>query len=350
MNECLRTLTRCARQGCGTAFSLALPADAAPAPSHGAAAAAPATALARVAAAAASLRAELRACYATRPLRLLAFWWVAGSVAGSFTENYGTNLFFDIDPSDDANGHVTFVTRSLCCIAALAAVKLERGASEGGALTLAGGVAVAGVAIGALASATSLLPAYCAYAAALTALQFCTCVLYAQSAHALDDACANEDANEDSAREEPAGEDAAAAPVRAPRGRTAVLFGANATVSLAVQSCVQAVAAAARAPPRAQFAVLSACVRIAWLRARSCERTRVCADARGCAAGIASRSLRSPPRPPPPCVHAPAPGASSRRAPPPLSRHTRRTAMPAATATTKRAASSRRCWPAKTID
>jgi hypothetical protein len=335
-----------ARQGCGTAFSLALPADAAPAPSHGAAADAPASALARVAAAAASLRAELRACYATRPLRLLAFWWVAGSVAGSFTENYGTNLFFDIDPSDDANGHVTFVTRSLCCIAALAAVRLERGASEGGALTLAGGVAVAGVAIGALASATSLLPAYCAYAAALTALQFCTCVLYAQSAHALDDACANEG----SAREEPADESAAAAPVRAPRGRTAVLFGANATVSLAVQSCVQAVAAAARAPPRAQFAVLSACVRTAWLLVRSCERASVCADARGFAAGIASRWLRSLPRLPPRCVRAPAPGASSRRAPPPLSRHTRRTAMPAATATIKRAASSRHCCPAKTID
>ena len=67
--------------------------------------------------------ADLRLCYCTPELRLLGLWWVFGSLIGSYTENYGTNLFEVINPDVDGNGHVTFVTRSLCVAAAAAAVR-----------------------------------------------------------------------------------------------------------------------------------------------------------------------------------------------------------------------------------
>lgn len=200
---------------------------------------------------------ELRCCYSTPPLRLLSSWWVLGALAGSYCENYGSNVFYEVDPGSDENGHVTFVTRSLCCLAALAAIRLEGPAARVGACVYALGTAGAGVGLAALAGATRLLAAYAAYAAALTCLQFCTCVLLAQCAHALDDA-----AQDDAAAAEREG-DGAGGPARrgpgAPRGRVAVLFSANATAALALQTAVQAAAAALRAPPRAQFALLAWC-------------------------------------------------------------------------------------------
>ena len=192
-----------------------------------------------------------------------------GALAGSYCENYGTNLFYEVDPGADENGHVTFVTRSLCCAAALAAIRLEAAAAAAGAGVYAAGTAVAGLALASLAGAARLRTAYASYAAALTALQFCTCVLYAQCAHALDDAAQDDDAaaaaaaaeaTADETQQQPASSrDAPGARGGAPRGRVAVLFGANATAALALQTAVQAVAEAARAPTRVQFALLAWC-------------------------------------------------------------------------------------------
>lgn len=50
---------------------------------------------------------------------------------GSYCENYGTNLFEAIAPDTDDNGHVTFFTRSLCCGAALLAIRTERAVRGG---------------------------------------------------------------------------------------------------------------------------------------------------------------------------------------------------------------------------
>jgi hypothetical protein len=243
--------------------------------------------------AALSLRAELAACYATPALRLLSCWWVFGSLMGSYAENYGTNMFYEINPLADSNGHVTFVTRSLCCAAALGAIRAERPVAAAGVTAYAAGAVGAGVAVAALAGARKLLPAYAAYACTLTCLQFVTCVLYAQCAHALDDAAAAAAGgvgHESSAN----GDDAprAARAVGAPRGRAAVLFGANATAALALASVVQAVAERARAAPRTQFGLLSACVppfplSLSHARWPEHARTRYCAVVPPCCAGIA---------------------------------------------------------------
>ena len=207
-----------------------------------------------------ALWAELRCCYSTPALRLLSAWWVLGALAGAYCENYGTNMFYEIDATADENGHVTFVTRSLCCIAALAAIRAEAAVARAGAGVYAAGTAGAGLALASLAGAQRLLSAYASYAAALTVLQFCTCVLYAQCAHALDDAAG--DAAPALPPPEATEAPLADAPVRsgAPRGRLAVLFGANATAALALQTAVQAGAEAVRAPPRVQFALLAWCV------------------------------------------------------------------------------------------
>jgi hypothetical protein len=197
---------------------------------------------------------------------------------GSYAENYGTNMFYEINPSADSNGHVTFVTRSLCCAAALGAIRLERAVAASGVGAYVAGAAGAGVAVAALAGATKLLPAYAAYASALTCLQFVTCVLYAQCAHGLDDAAAAEAAAavgevDGGGSGDDAAPSRAACAAGAPRGRAAVLFGANATAALALASFVQAVAERARAPPRTQFGLLSACVRLRHLPsalARAC--------------------------------------------------------------------------------
>ena len=67
---------------------------------------------------------------------------MAGALAGGYTENYGTNMFYEIDASADSNGHVTFVTRSLCCAAALVAIHAERRAAAAGVWVFAVGTAV----------------------------------------------------------------------------------------------------------------------------------------------------------------------------------------------------------------
>ena len=212
--------------------------------------------MARARAAASRVAGELRQCYASGPLALLSAWWALGSVAGFYTEDYGTNLFADIDSRQDANGHVTFVTRLLCTAAALLVIRLERPVAATGLWLYVVGTALAGVSIAALAAAQGLVAAYAAYVAALTVLQFCTCALYAQCAHALDDAAAGD--------AEPDGEDGEAGvrhkAVTAPKGRAAVLFATNQTVALALQAAIQAFATTTRAPPRTQFAALAGCV------------------------------------------------------------------------------------------
>lgn len=262
--------------------------------------------------AASALASELRRCYATPALRLLSGWWVLGALAGSYCENYGTNLFYEVDPSADENGHVTFVTRSLCCAAALAAIRLEAAAAAAGAGVYAAGTAAAGLALASLAGAATLRAAYASYAAALTVLQFCICVLYAQCAHALDDA-AQDDAARDAAAALPAEEarpmsrDAPGGHGGAPRGRVAVLFGANATAALALQTAVQAVAEAARAPTRVQFALLAWCaLRIASGR----STTHFLTPRLRPRAAMPSESLRSRRWRPRRCARGSAPGAS----------------------------------------
>jgi len=256
-----------------------------------------------------ALLGELRCCYATPSLRLLSCWWVLGALAGSYCENYGTNLFFEVDPSSDENGHVTFVTRSLCCAAALAAIRAEAAAARCGAGVYAAGTAVAGLALASLAGATRLLSAYASYAVALTALQFCTCVLYAQCAHALDDAAT--DTTTDEASDAPFNDAASVRRRGAPRGRVAVLFGANATAALALQTAVQAAAEAIRAPPRTQFALLAWCASLCFL----CCTANVASDAMACI--VATRlGLRRPRRwRAGRCGRGWGPGASCARAP-----------------------------------
>lgn len=269
---------------CGTALSLLLP------PEAGGRAG-----LSSLPRALEGLWAELLRCYASPQLRLLSCWWALGSVASTFTENYGTNLFDAIDSTMDANGHVTFVTRALCCLAALAAIRLEAHAAALGAGVYAAGIALAGCSIAGLATAPTLLNAYCSYAATLTVLQFCTCLLYAQCAHALDDA----------ACEEAGAEEGEAVQRVAPRGRFAVLFGANATAALALQTLVQAIASATRAPARRQFGGLAGCV-TARARVRACSVVLTRRALR--VAATPSPSRRSPQERARCCVHAAAPG------------------------------------------
>lgn len=202
---------------------------------------------------------ELKHCYSSAPLALLSAWWALGSVAGFYTEDYGTNLFADIDARQEANGHVTFVTRLLCTAAALLVIRLERPVAATGLWLYVAGTALAGVSIAGLASARGLGAAYAAYVAALTVLQFCTCALYAQCAHALDDAAAGEVQPEE-LDGEGGGTKVARKAATAPKGRAAVLFGANQTVALALQAAIQAFATTTRAPPRTQFAALAGCV------------------------------------------------------------------------------------------
>ena len=256
MHACtLNLLTSSAphRQAGGTALSLLLPSEPVPPASPAVSALPP---IARARSAASRVAGELRQCYASGPLALLSAWWALGSVAGFYTEDYGTNLFADIDPRQDANGHVTFVTRLLCTAAALLVIRLERPVAATGLWLYVLGAALAGVSIAALAAAKGLVAAYAAYVAALTVLQFCTCALYAQCAHALDDAAAGD--------AEPDGEDGEAGvrhkAVTAPKGRAAVLFATNQTVALALQAAIQAFATTTRAPPRTQFAALAGCV------------------------------------------------------------------------------------------
>ena len=213
----------------------------------------------------------LRRCYSTPALALLSAWWVLASVACFYTEDYGTNLFADIDSSQDANGHVTFVTRSLCTFAALLVIRVERPIAASGLLLYAVATALAGLCIGGLAATPSLLPAYIAYASALTVLQFCTCALYAQCAHALDDAS---EGTADEVEPDTTGDSSVSTAL--PPGRAAVLFGANQTVALALQAAVQAFATASRAAPRTQFAVLAGyCFAIAGLTAIAAAATRM---------------------------------------------------------------------------
>jgi hypothetical protein len=238
-------------QAGGTALSLLLPSEPLP-PASPAVAALPPVARAR--AAASRVAGELRQCYASGPLALLSAWWALGSVAGFYTEDYGTNLFADIDPRQDANGHVTFVTRLLSTLAALLVIRLERPVAATGLWLYVAGTALAGVSIAALAAAQGLVAAYAAYVAALTVLQFCTCALYAQCAHALDDAAPG--------TAEPEGEDGDRGTQKAataPKGRAAMLFASNQTVALALQAAIQAFATTTRAPPRTQFAALAGC-------------------------------------------------------------------------------------------
>lgn len=105
---------------------------------------------------AAGALAAAKRCYRTDALRVLSLWWVLGSVIGSYCENYATNLFEVIAPDTDDNGHVTFVTRSLCCGAALLAIRTERAASAAGVLPYVAGTAVAFLLLCCLASSTSL--------------------------------------------------------------------------------------------------------------------------------------------------------------------------------------------------
>lgn len=80
------------------------------------------------------------------------------------------------------------------------------------------------------------------YAATMAVLQFLQATLYAQSAHALDEA--------------PEAEASAAADAWG-RGGYAVLFSLNGTLSLAVQTAVQMVAASSRMATRGQFWMLA---------------------------------------------------------------------------------------------
>lgn len=87
--------------------------------------------------------------------------------------------------------------------------------------------------------------AYVSYAATMAVLQFLQATLFAQSAHALDEA------PEDAAPGAPGGSDAWG------RGGYAVLFSLNGTLSLAVQTAVQMFAASSRMTTRAQFWMLA---------------------------------------------------------------------------------------------
>lgn len=192
------------------------------------------------------LAVELRRCYASPALRLLSFWACAAAAVEGWTGNYGTSVFADINPSADANGHVTFATRALCLAAAAGAARAEQPAAAAGPLVYAIGAAIAGIALAVLAGARRLPPAYAAYATALAVLQGCACLQAAQSGHALDAAAAPG---------QPSG--ACSEAVAAPRPRLALLFAANAVLALAAQAVLQAGVAAVRLQAQPSFALLS---------------------------------------------------------------------------------------------
>lgn len=260
-------------QTAGAALSLFLPADK---PSEPSPLGRPAPSLAdRAAAWAGSGLAAARRCFRTDALRVLSLWWVLGSVIGSYCENYATNLFEVIAPDTDDNGHVTFFTRSLCCGAALLAIRTERAASGAGVVVYVAGTVAAFALLCCLAGSTTLsgalrlchkrertrsvsrhaserktrhapppppAGAYVSYAATMAVMQFLQATLFAQCAHAVDEA--------------PAEADGGAADAWG-RGGYAVLFSLNGALSLAVQTAVQAFAASSRMSTRSQFWLLA---------------------------------------------------------------------------------------------
>ena len=252
--------------------------------------------------AAAWSREALDACYGSTSLLVLSTWWILGVAPAQFIENYGTNLFDAIDPSSDVNGHIAFAVRALMTMAsALAAVAGPRVAGE--PWTYAFASAGAAAAAWTMAGSKSLPAAGTAYCAAVTAIQGATCLVYSQSALAMDALAASrrtpsvggmmrvisssaaaagsaaggsagadvvewereggegdERGNEDEDRDGDDGGIGGGGDAASPSllsGDHALLFGANGALSLVALTVLQGIVDAARIDIRGEFAVVA---------------------------------------------------------------------------------------------
>lgn len=224
----------------------------------------------------ADTREAMRACYGSSCMLVLSGWWIVGVMPAQFIENYGTNLFDAIDPDVDANGHITFAARGLMSIAsAAAAVAGPRVAAEPGVYAAASGLAA--VSAWLMVGADTLGLAAFAYCITLSALQGASCLVYSQSALAMDAINASRarrlavngsadreggggfDAIDGAGTE---GENAVPSATRTSAsdcppgcGDHALLFGANGALSLLALIVLQGAVDAARVSIRAEIAV-----------------------------------------------------------------------------------------------
>lgn len=124
---------------------------------------------------------------ATDPqLQLLSLWWAAvyGPVL-IFAESYITNVYQEVDASQEYNGHVDAVAALARIAGALCAPLLQPLAARRPGVAHGLWLAAAAVCVAAVAGSASLMAAYVWYTAAVALLQLQLCVVQAESAAAV---------------------------------------------------------------------------------------------------------------------------------------------------------------------
>jgi hypothetical protein len=120
-------------------------------------------------------------------LGMLTLWWVTmQSPTFIFLQSYATNLFEDIDPKSEWNGHVTAASSVLMAGAALAAPRLFAAIKRHPSLFHVMACSVVATGVACLGLSRTVLQAYMLYSGVMALLQLQLCIVQADVAHELE--------------------------------------------------------------------------------------------------------------------------------------------------------------------